>query len=113
MEARVIDWSRANELRDEVGAEDFDEVVEIFLIEMDEVMDGLRADPEAGVAAETLHFLKGSALNLGFRELGALCARGERQARTETPVPASEVIGAYQRARTAFLAGARSGPTAA
>ena len=29
----MIDWARVSELRDEVGAEDFDEVVELFLEE--------------------------------------------------------------------------------
>ena len=35
----MISWERVNELRDEVGQEDFLEVVEIFLEEVDEVED--------------------------------------------------------------------------
>ena len=32
----MIDWNRVAALREEVGAEDFDEVVELFLQEVDE-----------------------------------------------------------------------------
>ena len=38
----MIDWARVSELRDEVGAEDFDEVVELFLEEVDEAIAALR-----------------------------------------------------------------------
>ena len=37
----MIDWARVSELRDEVGAEDFDEVVELFLEEVDEAIAAL------------------------------------------------------------------------
>ena len=38
----MIDWARVSELRHEVGAEDFDEVVELFLEEVDEAIAALR-----------------------------------------------------------------------
>ena len=38
-DCHMIDWSRVNELRDEVGAEDFEEVVELFLEEVEEVIE--------------------------------------------------------------------------
>ena len=38
----MIYWARVSELRDEVGAEDFDEVVELFLEEVDEAIIALR-----------------------------------------------------------------------
>ena len=37
----MIDWVRVSELRDEVGAEDFDVVVELFLEEVDEAIAAL------------------------------------------------------------------------
>ena len=58
----MIDWDRLKELRDEVGAEDFDEVVELFLDEVEGVMDRLRDSPDVDTLEEDLHFLKGSAL---------------------------------------------------
>ena len=33
----MIDWARVSELRDEVGAEDFEEVVQLFLAEVEDV----------------------------------------------------------------------------
>ena len=47
----MIDWQRVNELRDEVGAEDFEEVVDLFLEEVGHPRRGsafsqrLRAEP--------------------------------------------------------------------
>ena len=38
----MIDWACVSELRDEVGVEDFDEVVELFLEEVDEAIVALR-----------------------------------------------------------------------
>lgn len=37
----MIDWARVSERRDEVGEEDFDEVVELFLEEVDEAIAAL------------------------------------------------------------------------
>lgn len=34
----MIDWNRAAELREEVGAEDFSEVVDLFLEECDDAI---------------------------------------------------------------------------
>ena len=76
----MIDWARVRELRDEIGADDFDEVVALFLEEADEVM--ARMSPALGAKAleADLHFLKGAALNLGFGQFAALCQAGERRA---------------------------------
>ena len=73
----MIDWSRVEELQSEIGAEDFAEVVELFLDEVEEVIERLRASPDTSRLEEDLHFLKGSALNLGFRAFSVLCQNGE------------------------------------
>lgn len=73
----MIDWERVNTLRDEVGADDFDEVVELFLDEVEEVVARLTAAPDLTTLEEDLHFLKGSALGLGFRSFSGLCQAGE------------------------------------
>ena len=73
----MINWARVASLREEVGPEDFDEVVDLFLMEVDEeiaTLDELRPGKEL---AEKLHFLKGSALSLGFQDFSALCQSGE------------------------------------
>ncbi len=77
----MIDWERVNELRGEVGSDDFLEVVDLFLEEVEEVVERLRASPDVSKLESELHFLKGSALNLGFRALGDLCGQGEKLAR--------------------------------
>ena len=102
----MIDWTRVRELKDEIGEEDFAEVVELFLEEVEEVIDRLRVAPEPGRMEEDMHFLKGSALNLGFRQMGALCATAERSAATGQPdvVDVGAVVASFERSRREFLA---------
>ncbi len=76
----MIDWDRLRDLRGEIGDDGFDEVVAMFLEETDEVIERLTCDAGAKVLESDLHFLKGSALNLGFSDLAALCQEGERAA---------------------------------
>jgi HPt (histidine-containing phosphotransfer) domain-containing protein len=76
----MIDWGRVTELKTEIGEDDMAEVVELFLTEVEEELDTL---PEAGGAkalAEQLHFLKGSALNLGLVDFSRLCQAAETAA---------------------------------
>ncbi|AWB50069.1 histidine kinase [Gemmobacter aquarius] len=65
----LINWTRVQELRDEIGHDSFAEVVAVFLDESDTVI----ARPS--LTAEDLHFLRGAALNLGFAELAEACSR--------------------------------------
>ncbi|THD85462.1 Hpt domain-containing protein [Aliigemmobacter aestuarii] len=76
----MIDWGRVAELRDEIGDDGFDDVVDLFIEETDEVVAGLAALSGGADIEKALHFLKGSALNLGFTDLATLCQAGERQA---------------------------------
>ncbi len=68
----MIDWTRVSELRDEIGAEDFGEIVEIFLEEVEEEISALRDGVENEALEAKLHFLKGSALNLGFADFATI-----------------------------------------
>ncbi len=77
----MIRWERVNELRDEVGADDFKEVVDLFLEEVEEVIERLRDSPDPTRFEEDFHFLKGSALNLGFGALGRSVPDGRKAAR--------------------------------
>ena len=102
----MIDWHRVRELQDEVGVEDFAEVVELFLEEADEVIARL----ETGAAPDTLeaeyHALKGSALNLGFQDLAEICAQAERQAAAgdTAGIKPSAAIERYRASKDLFLA---------
>lgn len=76
----MIDWKRVEELRAEIGSDGFAEVTDMFLEEADQavraMISGLPADEIEG----QLHFLKGSALNLGFADLAGICQDAERKA---------------------------------
>ena len=101
----MIDWNRIKELRDEIGAEDFAEVAEMFVSEVDSSIDALRRTPNMGTLAEDLHFLKGSALNLGFAELSSKCQQGETAARGGHPetVDVQSIVAVYDASRQEFL----------
>lgn len=101
----MIDWARVAELRDEVGADDFDEVVELFLEEVQEVIDRIKTGVATDAIEPELHFLKGSALNLGFSELSGLCAKGEKDAANGDPDTAvlQQVVDTFTGSRDVFL----------
>ena len=98
-----IDWTKAGELRDDVGGEAFREVVDLLLVEVEEALEALMHGP--GLEAQ-LHFLKGAALNLGFTEFAALCQQGETLAGAgrAREVRLHPLRAAYGRARDHFLA---------
>lgn len=98
----MIDWDRVASLRAEIGAEDFVEVAEMFLVEADEVIERLLAGAPPAELEADLHFLKGSALNLGFADLAALCNDGEKLAAAGAPVDVARVIRCYASSRLAF-----------
>ena len=102
----MINWDQVNELRSEVGPEDFDEVISLFLEEVQEVIDDLRDNTSDGAQLEQkMHFLKGSASSLGFDAFSLMCADGEKSAaagRSEE-VDVSAVVHCYSSSRDAFL----------
>lgn len=106
----MIDWARVGDLRAEIGAEDFAEVIELFLEEADEVITRLPGPSDPGGLGKSLHFLKGSALNLGFSDLAALCQDGERMAATgaAAKVDPGHVATVYRASKQEFLAGLRA-----
>ena len=102
----MIDWNRVRELHDDVGAEDFVALVDIFLDEADEVAARLGGPPES-ISTDDLHFLRGAMLNLGFSQVSALCqaletriAGGHRDSEG-----AAALLAAYTAARSEFLRG--------
>lgn len=103
----MIDWDRVTTLRDEVGRDSFDEVVALFLEEVDEVIARFRARPDPGQVEHDLHFLKGAALNLGCSGLGDLCQAGERLAANggADQVDIAAVITLYEESRRCLLEG--------
>jgi len=75
----MLDWNRINELRGEVGDDEFRLILELFLDEVEGTI--MRLSSRDALRLETdLHFLKGCAWNLGFCDFGRLCDRAERKA---------------------------------
>ena len=107
----MIDWSRVDELRDEIGAEDFAEVVELFLEEVDEIVERLTQAPDPARYREDMHFLKGSALNLGFRTFATHCADGEQMAAAGDcgTIDLGTVLDSYRASKAEFIAQLKAG----
>ena len=73
----MIDWNRVSELREEFGDKEFEEVIDLFVDEIDTEITVLEPLQDAGALESRLHFLKGSALNLGFSAFAQICQRAE------------------------------------
>jgi len=102
----MIDWNRVRELREEIGADAFEEVLDLFLDEVETALAVLRTSTAEDDIEAQLHFLKGSALNLGFATLAELCSEGEaryREGRRDS-VDLGEIVSNYEASKAAFLA---------
>ena len=106
----MIDWSRVNELRRDIGEDGFSDVVEMFLEEVETVLARLSPVTTMAVLAEDMHFLKGCAWNLGFREFGAMCHDAERRAAAGAMAPdVPAILANYAQSKAAFLDGLAAG----
>ena len=102
----MINWNQVHSLKQDVGDEDFDEVLALFFEEVEEAIRRLRQPVETARLADELHFLKGAAMNLGFQSLSDCCRSGEeavQQGKADSIDPRQfEVI--YASAKQCFLA---------
>lgn len=110
----MIDWSRLDELREEIGDEDLADVVAMFLDEADGVVGRVATGLSDAELESQLHFLKGSALNLGLAELAMLCQDGERRAANGDGdlVDLGQIAAVYQASKSAFLGALAQGSAA-
>ena len=101
----MIDWRRVEELREEIGADGFVEVADMFLDEAEQAVRALQSGLSGADLEGQLHFLKGSALNLGLSELAAICHDGERKAAAgqSGSIDVQQVVAVYQTSRTQLL----------
>ena len=98
----MIDWTRVDDLRNEVGDEDMIEIAEIFLDEMSETIDPIRTGQRPTSVTEALHFLKGASLNVGFHDLATACANAEKAG---DPEDLSAIVRLFDLSRAEFLSG--------
>lgn len=75
-----VDWSRLDSLRDDIGPEDFADVVLLFFAEIGEKLDEMRGGT-APPSPDDFHFLRGSAANLGFTAMVRACETAEAACR--------------------------------
>lgn len=110
----MVDWERIADLQAQIGTEDFIGVVDLFLEETDEAVARLAAVDRPAEVEAVLHFLKGSALNLGLAGLAQLCGEGERVAAAGQAgvVDREAIAAAYARSRQALLEGLARRPAA-
>ena len=54
----MIDWARVKTLQQEIGKEEFPEVLQIFFEESDSVIDTLANDPSDDYYEKALHLLR-------------------------------------------------------
>ncbi|WP_074220524.1 Hpt domain-containing protein [Rhodovulum sp. ES.010] len=101
----MIDWTRVDELRDEVGEDAFDEVLDLFLEEVDEVMERLGDAPDPACLPADLHFVRGSALNLGLKEFCAICQGLEHRLAQDQPVDLGLLLDCYAESKATLMAG--------
>ena len=76
----MIDWERVQELQDEIGPEHMQEVIELFVTEVEEQLAGLNHALDIVDLGKAIHFLKGCSLNIGFRVVAKLCRQLEEEA---------------------------------
>lgn len=102
----MIDWNRVRELQDEIGRDEFAEVVTMFLDEADEVLKRITPTGGAALLRDDCHFLKGAALNLGFSTLASLCQAAERRAKEgDCAINLIEMRQCYYASREALIMG--------
>lgn len=101
----MIDWHRVTELKTDVLGDDFAEVFLLFLEEVEEVLSRLRENTDLSKFEEDFHFLKGSAVNVGFTEFGELCQAAEKAASSgeAARIDVESVIAAYEASVSAFM----------
>jgi HPt (histidine-containing phosphotransfer) domain-containing protein len=103
----MIDWKRVAELKEEIGADGFVEVADMFLDEAEGAVRALVAGLPVDEVEGQLHFLKGSALNLGLSDLAAICQEGERRAAAGQgdAVDIAQVATIWRASRASLLGG--------
>lgn len=101
----MIDWTRVRDLKDEIGEEDFADVAQMFIAEVEEVIERLKKSPNPQTFEHDFHFLKSSALNLGFSDFAAMCQGAEQQSAAGSAefVDLASLFSTYERSKSAFL----------
>ena len=100
----MIDWIRIDELRDEVGQDDFGDIVGVFFEEVQEALENLRRADTVVTLLGQLHFLQGSVLNLGFSNFAAICRNEENSLQKDLShkVETDKIYGVFSSSKQQF-----------
>lgn len=99
----MIDRTRLDGLREDIGAEDFADLACVFVAEMTEHLDRLRGDPARATAAD-FHFLRGSAANLGLAAMAVACGEAEAACRVGASPDIAAIAAIFARSIEAIAA---------
>ena len=97
----MIDRTRLNGLREDIGEEDFADVAFLFVAEITEHLQRLRDDPARATAAD-FHFLCGSAANMGFVAMAEACRRAEAACAADRPPDIDAIAECFARSLDAI-----------
>lgn len=113
--APLVDLARLEELVADIGEEALPEIMDMFVAEVEDSLAALRREERqaAGEIASEAHFIRGSALNLGFMALAEACGKVEKLAAAApgTPVATARIAALFDRSRAELerLTRARTG----
>ncbi|AUM74802.1 Hpt domain-containing protein [Paracoccus jeotgali] len=102
----MIDWKRVQALKEELGADDFLPVVELFLDELEGIVMRL-AHGDAERLECDMHFLHGSAASLGFTAFASLCQQAEMALQRQElgGLDLGALLDCYAATKKQFIAG--------
>lgn len=81
----MIDMGQITELRSDLGEETFNEVVGMFLLEVQSGIEKLDPARDLAELSAEFHMLKGSSLSLGLTELAKICGEAEAKSGSGDP----------------------------
>lgn len=93
----MIDWTWIDNLRSEIGEDDFAEVTAVFLAELDGFIERLQAAQSD--LADTLRSLNETAVTLGFSDMAGLCSAAIGQDDPDI----APLLDSYRESRNQFL----------
>jgi HPt (histidine-containing phosphotransfer) domain-containing protein len=101
----MIDWDQVKSLRNDVGQDEFGEIVDLFLEEVEGIVTKLRENPNITELENDMHSLKGSALNLGFETFSQMCLRGEKMSADgkADEVDLTGIVACFDSSKISFL----------
>lgn len=96
----MIDWDRIAELQAEVGEDGLAEVLELFFEEFEETLEAALAS-DGAAPLDALHFLKGSASNIGMGDVAKICLDGEVAIKSgaDKEIDFAEIATAFRESR--------------